>query len=166
MLRGMGSPRLRPAVPLPTPATYPALRRVLLGKIALTAALWAAPALFLPPRFFPFLGIPEPPLEQIVFVRLLGAAYVALLVAYGLAVRSPARHGGAVLVGIVSNGLAALVILYVGAHGAFDTWGTLGAIYIWGSAVVAAGLAVALAMTGRPLLKKMADRPRPNVRAV
>jgi hypothetical protein len=138
------------------------LRQVLAVKIVATLAVWALPALLLPAQWFPTFGIPEPPLEQLVFIRLLGAAYVALVVAYALAWRSPARHPGAILVGIVSNGLAARVITSAGASGAFATWPMLGSIYIWGSALLTAGLAVALAQTGQPLLRRLVERQRPG----
>ena len=149
-------------MPLPTPVTHAALRRVLAIKILATLALWAAPGLLLPAPWFPAFGIPEPPAAQLIFVRLLGAAYLALVVGYALAWRAPARHPSAILVGIVSNGLAALVIVSVGAGGGFTSWPVLGALYIWGSAAVTAALAAALIVTGRPLLKKIADRPRPG----
>jgi hypothetical protein len=158
----MVSPRLRHAVPIPTPISYTGVRQVLAVKIVATLALWALPALLLPPPWFPFFGIPEPPPAQLVFVRLLGAAYFALTVGYLLAWRAPARHPAAVLVGIVSNGLASLVIVSVGAGGGFVTWSTLGAIYIWGSAALTAGLAVALVMTGQPLLRRLSERPKPG----
>jgi hypothetical protein len=158
----MVSPRLRPAVPLPTPIDYTRLRQVLAVKIVATLAVWALPALLLPAPWFPTFGIPEPPLEQLVFLRLLGAAYVALVVGYALAWRSPARHPGAILVGIVSNGLAALVIVSVGANGGFASWPMLGAVYIWGSAMLTAALAVALAQTGQPLLRRLVERQRPG----
>lgn len=157
----MVSPRPRHAVPLPSPAPHPLLRSVLAAKIVITVVVWAAPALLMPPPWFPVLGIPEPPLSHLVFVRLLGAAYVALVAGYALAWRAPARHPSAILVGIVSNGLAAVVILSVGASGGFETWSALGSLYIWMSALLAAAIAVALAMTARPLLRKIAaDRPR------
>jgi hypothetical protein len=130
-------------------------------KILATLAFWAAPALLLPPPWFPLFGIPEPPATQLIFVRLLGAAYLALVVGYALAWHAPARHPGIVLVGIVSNGLAALVIASVGTGGGFASWPVLGTLYIWGSAVITAALAAALVVTGRPLLKRIADRPRP-----
>jgi len=131
-------------------------------KILATLALWAVPGLLLPPPWFPIFGIPEPPAAQLIFIRLLGAAYLALVVGYALAWRAPARHPGAVLVGIVSNGLAALVIVSVGAGGGFASWPMLGALYIWGSAAITAALAAALIVAGRPLLKKIVDRPRPG----
>ena len=158
----MVSPRLRHAVPLPTPVNYTTIRRVLAVKIVATLALWALPALFLPPPWFPVFGIPEPPMAQLVFVRLLGAAYVALVAGYSLAWRTPARHPGMVAVGVVSNALAAFVILSVGADGGFASWSALGLAYIWGSALLAAGIAVALVVTGQPLLRRISDRPRPG----
>jgi hypothetical protein len=140
---------------------------VLAAKIVVTVVVWAAPALLLPPRWFPVFGIPEPPLSHLVFVRLLGAAYVALITGYTLAWRAPARHPAAVLVGIVSNGLAAVVILSVGASGGYDSWTFVGQLYIWLSALAAAAIAVALTVTGRSLLKKLgAERPRSTMRAV
>jgi hypothetical protein len=158
----MVSPRLRHAVPLPTPANYATIRRVLAVKIVATLGLWALPALLLPPAWFPPFGIPEPPLAHLVFVRLLGAAYLALVAGYALAWRTPARHPGIIAVGVVSNGLAAFVILSVGADGGFATWNALGLLYIWGSALLTAGLAVALIVTGQPLLRRISDRPRPG----
>ena len=156
----MVSPRPRHTVRVLLPINSPSLRRVLAAKILLTLGLWAGPALLLPAPWFPVIGIPEPPLAQLVFVRLLGAAYVALVTGYALAWRAPARYPGAILVGIVSNGLAALVILSVGSAGGFATWSPLGATYIWGSGGIAGSLAVALAITGRPLLRKLVERPR------
>jgi len=156
----MVSPRLRHTPPLPLPIGSTALRRTLAAKTLVTLVFWAGPALFLPAPWFPLVGIPQPPIAQLVFVRLLGAAYVALCVGYAIAWRNPARHPGAILVGIVSNGLAALAILSVGSAGGFDSWSPLGAAYIWGSCLAAAGVAIALLVTGRPLLRKLvAERP-------
>src|SRR6185295_3979837 len=110
----MVSPRPRHAVPLPSPISHTALRRVLASKILLTLALWAVPALLLPPAGFALFGIPEPAPSDVVFIRLLGAAYVALVVGYTLAWRAPARHPAPILVGVVSNAFAALVIVREG----------------------------------------------------
>ncbi len=154
----MASPRVRRAIPLPAPATYTSLRQVLAVKILATLLLWAGPALLLPPPWFAPLGIPEPA-AHLVFVRLLGAAYLALVVGYALAWRAPARHPGAVLAGVVSNGLAALVIVRVGIQGGLASWHGLGAFYIWGSAALTAALCAALLVTGRPLLQRLVERP-------
>ena len=156
----MVAPRPRHTVPLPAPASYDAVRFVLAIKIAATVLLWAAPALLLPRTWFPIVGIPEPSEAHVVFVRLLGAAYVALLTGYVLAWRGPARHPDMILVGAVSNGLAALIILRVGSGGGFESWSALGVTYMWGSAIVAAALSIALVVTGRPLLRKIGERPR------
>ena len=70
------------------------------------------------------------------FVRLLGAAYVALLVGYfgGLrearANRDPA---GPVRVGIVSNGLAAIILAIHGPTGAWSSWGVFAQVLMWAS---------------------------------
>jgi len=154
----MVSPRLRHAVPLPAPIDYTRVRQVLAVKIVVTLVAWALPALLLPPPWFPVFGIPEPPLEHLVFVRLWGAACVALVVGYALAWRAPSRHPGAVLVGIVSNGLASLVIVSVGASGGFATWSALGSLYVWTSAIATAAIALGLAMTGQPLLRRLIER--------
>ncbi len=154
----MVSPRLRHAVPLPAPIDYTRVRQVLAVKIVVTLVAWALPALLLPPPWFPVFGIPEPPLEQLVFVRLWGAACVALIVGYTLAWRAPTRHPGAILVGIVSNGLASLVIVSVGASGGYATWSLLGSVYVWTSALATAAIAVALAITGQPLLRRLVER--------
>jgi hypothetical protein len=156
----MVTPRLRQAVPLPAPVDSTKLRQVLAAAIATTLVVWIVPALLLPAPWFPVFGVPEPAPEQLVFVRLWGATVAAVLVGYALAWRAPARHPGAVLVGIVSNALTCLVIVRTGASGAFSTWTPLGGAYIWGSALLAAVLATALAVTGQPLLRRLLERPR------
>jgi len=125
-------------------------------------SIWALPALLLPPPWFTAAGISEMAIEQLVFVRLWGAASFALVVGHALAWRAPGRHPGAILVGIVANALASLVIVSVGASGAFAAWSAFGALYMWGSAIVMAGLAVALTVTGQPLLRRLVERPRPG----
>jgi hypothetical protein len=156
----MVSPRLRHAVPLPAPADYTRLRQVLAAEILVTLAAWALPALLMPPPWIAALGITEPSLEQLVFVRLWGAANFALITGQALAWQAPGRHPGAVLIGIIANGLGALVIVSLGASGAFATWSTVGTTYVWACATIMAGLATALTMTGKPLLRRLAERPR------
>jgi hypothetical protein len=156
----MVSPRLRHAVPLPAPVDYTRLRHVLAVEIITTLAACALPALLVPPPWLAAVGISEPTMEQMVFVRLWGASTFALVIGQALAWQAPGRHAGAVLVGIVANGLGALVIVSLGASGAFAVWSGLGTAYVWGCALVMAGLAVALTMTGQPLLRRLAERPR------
>jgi hypothetical protein len=158
----MVSPRLRHAVPLPAPIDSTKIRQVFAVTIVVSLAVWILPALLLPGALFPTFGIPEPAIEQLVFVRLWGAALGGLLAGYALAWRAPTRHPGIVLIGIVANGLTSLVIVRTGASGAFASWTTLGSMYIWGSALLAACIAVALATTGQPLLRRLTERPRPG----
>ncbi|HVF74575.1 MAG TPA: hypothetical protein VM938_05960, partial [Acidimicrobiales bacterium] len=51
-------------------------------KMAVTLVAWACPLLVCPPPLFEAVGLPVPSLP--VFARLLGAAYLALLVVYAL----------------------------------------------------------------------------------
>lgn len=156
----MITPRLRQAVPFPAPVDSTKLRQVLATAIVASLVAWVIPALLLPAAWFPTFGVPEPATEQLVFVRLWGATACAVLVGYALAWRAPARHPGAVLVGIVSNALTCIVIIRTGASGAFSTWTPVGGTYIWGSALLAAILAGALVATGQPLLRRLVERPR------
>ena len=102
------------------------LRLVLWMKIAFTV-IWAAPLLLAPIECFAALGFPRP--EPMIFARLLGAG------------RAPID---AVAVGIVSNGLAAALLVFYGVGGAYGGWGTFAKVFMWASAaatgLVAAGL--------------------------
>ena len=127
-----------------------ALRTVLRIKIAATLALWAGPLLISPPVLYAVLGIPRP--VPAVFARLLGAAYAALTVVYldGLGrLRSGEFPAVAVRTGIVSNGLAAVLLAVHGASGAWSGWPLRGRAFLWGSAVLTTLLALALLTFGR-----------------
>lgn len=97
------------------------LRGLFLCKIVITVAFWCLPLLFFPASWFRALGAVGP--EPIVFARLLGAAYLGLLVGYYGGLQSikkgevplPAMH-----MGIVSNGIAAVLLAYFGATGAWS----------------------------------------------
>lgn len=62
------------------------LKLVLIFKIVLTFALWSLPLLVLPADWLMAIGFPDQG-DSIAFVRLLGAAYLALGVGYGLCYR-------------------------------------------------------------------------------
>ena len=127
------------------------LARVLIVKIVFTVLLWCIPLLLFPQPWFPALGIPAP--EPCVFRRLLGAAYLALIVGYsfGLAqARKDQMPTGVVWTGIVSNGLAAAILFACGLDGAWNRWSWLGQVYMWFSAVATLGITVALLAFGRP----------------
>lgn len=124
------------------------LEAVLWIKIAVTAVLWAGPLLFAPARLFRALGFPAP--EPMVFVRLLGAAFTALLVGYVLGLRALKAGGDpsdAVLVGIVSNGLACGVLVAYGLAGAYARWGRAARAYVWISALATGLVTVGLILT-------------------
>jgi len=119
---------------------------VLTLKIVLTAAVWCVPMLLFPPDVLRALGFPVP--EPLLFVRLLGMAYVALLVGYGLGLRD-ARAGRypatVVWMGLVSNGGACLLLLVAACVGTWAPWGAFARAVMWGSlfgtAAITAGLA-------------------------
>jgi hypothetical protein len=121
------------------------LAAVLWIKIAATALLWAGPLLLFPLKWLRRLGIPEP--RPPLFIRLLGAAFTALLVGYVRGLRT--LNGGTypadtVVVGAVSNGLACAILLLYGARGAFAAWGRPARWMMWLSAGITGFVTVGL----------------------
>src|SRR3712207_6374680 len=111
------------------------LKATLILKILLTVC-WSASLLFLSRTQFEKLDVPEP--RPILFTRLLGAAYLALLVGYALGLRD--LHRGempvnTILVGIVSNGVACVLLVYFGFRGTWSEWGKVARYCMWCSAV-------------------------------
>lgn len=122
---------------------------VLWFKIFVTITLWAIPSLVLPESFIVSLGIPVN--ESIIYVRLLGAAYLALLVGYVAGVKrvktgKDVEH--IIWAGIVSNGLASLLLFLYGVLGSYTEWLPLGQLYMWLSAVLTLIITVGLLWTG------------------
>lgn len=110
------------------------LSRILALKIALTVAVWCIPLLFFPAALLQSLGFPVP--EPQIFLRLLGMAYVALVVGYcfGLKACSQGDYpAGVVWVGIVSNGGACLLLAVAAMLGVWTAWGTIAQAIMWGS---------------------------------
>ena len=109
------------------------LKATLILKILLTIA-WSASLLFLSETQFERLGMPEP----ILFTRLLGAAFLALLVGYLLGLRE-LRLGktpfNTMLVGIISNGLACVILLCYGLQGEWSEWGEVARYSLWASTI-------------------------------
>ena len=92
-----------------------------------------------------------PPQPGYLFLRLLGWAYVALLVGYGFGLRASLdgrRATGPIWMGIVSNGGASILLLAYGVSGAWSGWGSLPAAGLWASAAVTGGIALALLWWG------------------
>ncbi len=126
------------------------LKPVLLFKIWFTMLFWAVPLLAAPAGLYEPLGFPRP--TAMVFMKLLGAAFLALLVSYVQGLRALKRGqsaANAVAVGIVSNGLACLVILLYGAMGEYGAWGHLARAYMWVSAAATGLVTLGLVLARR-----------------
>jgi hypothetical protein len=136
---------------------------VLIGKMIMTL-IWVA-SLLLSGWLWERAEIPEP--KPMIFVILLAGAYIALFVGYARGYRDR-KYGEnirtVVIVGIVSNGLAALFLLAFGIVGSWSSWGwsswggwAQGGM--WGSAITAgaitAGLLYALLVTHDRTLAKL-----------
>ncbi len=158
----MVSPRLRAAVPLPTPVDTTRLRRVLAARMLTALAAWVLPALLAPPAWLTMLGIANPTTELLMFVRLCGAVSLAIVVGQIFAWRMPMRHPATLLITVVADAMSAIVIVSAGAGGSFALWSNLASTYVWASAVALAGFAGALATSGQALLRRLTERPRPG----
>ncbi len=126
------------------------LSYVLWFKIVITIILWCTPLLFFPQSCFRHLGVPPP--DPIIFAKLLGAAFLALVVVYwhGLTeLRRGKRPVVVIRAGLVSNGLAAGFLILFGVAGSWQEWSLLGCCYMWFSTVAAAGITVGL-LVGKP----------------
>ena len=131
------------------------LARVFLAKIVLTFLLWCIPLLLFPASVLTSLGFPVP--EPQVFLRLLGTAYVALVVGYAFALRAISRDeypASAVWVGIVSNGGAFLILIVAAYFGAWASWGALARLFMWASLAATGAVTAALILFGRGKTRK------------
>lgn len=102
------------------------LKQVLFIKVIITIFLWAIPSLIAPPSILQLFDLPT---ADLTFLRIFGAVLVAMCVAYWFAYRDPLRNLAVIWMGIVDNGLAALVIISLGI--------TVGVgWYLWLSAII------------------------------
>ena len=109
---------------------------VLIAKIVLTLFCWCLPLLLFPPAWFLRLGVPLP--EPVIFARLLGAAYLALIVGYSFGLGEIKRGifpNQAVWMGIVSNGLGCGLLAFSGMMGYWTRWTDRGQVFMWFSAL-------------------------------
>jgi hypothetical protein len=93
--------------------------------------------------------MPEP--KPIVFLRLLGAAYLALVVGYACGLRRLGRGDEVrdiVWVGITSNGSAFSILSLSGIAGAWKEWGMLARTYMWVSTLLTAAITLGLVVAG------------------
>lgn len=122
---------------------------VLKIKVGLTLIFWFLPLMFLPDTCFVSMGMPRP--EPMVFLRLLGAAFLALVVGYVsgiLRLRRGEDVRNIVWVGITSNGLSSLILVLFGIAGAWEDWGPFARGYMWGSALLTALITLGLVVAG------------------
>ncbi len=108
------------------------LKNLLKVKIAGTLVFWCIPLLALPSSMFVQLGFPPP--EPLLFVRLLGAAYLTLLMGYYFGLRTLAAGTSplpAIVTGIASNGLAFVILAFFGMTGGWSAWGTGAQVFMW-----------------------------------
>ncbi len=107
------------------------LRRVLLAKVALCFFLWGLPTLFASAATMEPMGMsmPADPFPM----RLLGVLFLVLGVAYWYGYRDPVRNVAIVKVGVVDNGLVAVLVLFLGVTGGVPAFvwfsGILGALF-------------------------------------
>ena len=125
------------------------LWHVIAAKIAITLVLWCLPLLFAPKTFFEWVGIPFS--DPGIFYRLLGSAYAALIVAYWyglIEARSGTTPISTVHMGIVSNGIAAIILGASGFRGDWSTWSFLAKAYMWFSFIAVVLITLGLITTG------------------
>lgn len=125
------------------------LEIVFIIKIGFTLVLWCLPLLMLPENLLIQLGLPKP--STILFLRLLGMAYFALVVGYcfGLMETLNGVHPtNVVWVGIVSNGGACLILLINAILRTWQTWGLPAQVMMWFSLVATGSITLGLVVTG------------------
>ncbi len=123
------------------------LEGVILAKIIITVICWFIPLLVFSKSMFLKLGFPR--LEPIIFIRLLGAAYGALVVGYAfgfVALHHGTHPHGVVWMGIVSNGLGCVILMILRKE--WRSWGRWAQVYMWGSAIATGGITVLLLLFG------------------
>jgi hypothetical protein len=137
------------------------LTQVITIKIVITICFWCIPLLLGPKPLFQWIGVPFPQPE--VFVRLLGAAYAALVVAYYHGLIEARTTGSAVTtvrMGLVSNGFAALILGLYGVGGAWANWPPLAQAYMWIPLMAASLITIGLLVTGWNQITASAPKPK------
>ncbi len=111
-----------------------ALSRILIIKIVLTTLVWCVPLLLFPLDWLQALGFPIP--EPALFLRLLGMAYVALVLAYSFGLRDTLGNQypqTIVWVGVISNGGACGLLTIAALTHVWNSWGMIAQTIMWGS---------------------------------
>ena len=113
---------------------------ILQVKIWVTISFWCVPLLLFPRSVFEWLGFID--VGSIMFLRLLGMAYLALVAGYYLGYKdfvAGLYPSSAVLVGIISNSGAFLLLVIGSVIDVWSSWGVLAKTFMW-SSIVATGL--------------------------
>lgn len=123
------------------------LKVVLTVKVVFTVLFWALPLLLFPKRAARLLGMPEP--QPVLFSHLLGAAFLALTAGYVFGLLNLEQDKAAsdvVWVGIISNGLAFIILLMFA--GQWSKWGTRAALFLWVSTAMTLLITLGLIVFG------------------
>ena len=111
-----------------------ALSRILIIKIVLTTLIWCIPLLLFPAAWLKLLGFPVP--EPQLFLRLLGMAYAALVLAYVFGLCDTLRNQypqTIIWVGVISNGGACILLAMAALTQTWNGWGVIAQAIMWGS---------------------------------
>ena len=125
------------------------LSQIFVFKIAATVFAWCLPLILMPASWFDAIGFPEQ--ESLMFVRMLGWAYLALCVGYGFGLKESLqgrRAMGPIWVGVVSNGGACLYLSYYGIVGAWASWGAALQFIGWASVLATFLITAGLILCG------------------
>lgn len=126
------------------------LSLVLTFKIAATVLFWCVPLLLLPSSMLIELGFPAQS-KDLMFVRMLGWAYLALCIGYAFGLKASLlgkRALGPIWVGIVSNGGACALLLLFGLSASWQDMASLVQFIFWSSVVATAAITVGLWLWG------------------
>jgi hypothetical protein len=127
-----------------------ALSLVLTFKIAATVLFWCVPLLLLPSSILIELGFPAQS-NDLMFVRMLGWAYLALCIGYAFGLKFSLlgkRALGPIWVGIVSNGGACVLLLLFGLSASWNDMASFVQFIFWSSAATTAAITVGLWIWG------------------
>ena len=125
------------------------LSQVLIFKIVFTIGAWCIPLLLFPTSRFKSLGFKVP--EPILYFRLLGIAYTALVVGYVFGLQTSLGGGypsNIVWVCIVSNGGAFLYLVLNAVSGTWASWENPARVLMWGSLVLTGLITAGLIIFG------------------
>lgn len=125
------------------------LSKVLVFKIAFTITAACIPLLLFPSSLLQWLGFSVP--EPIIFLRLLGMAYAALIVGYAFGLRASLQGlypMSVIWVGIVSNSGAALMFAVAAFQNVWGSWGVIAQVIMWGSLLSVSIITIGLVTFG------------------